>query len=190
MFFVAGRKCPIALTATVLVFGSFGHAHSLEQQQRNWNRGVIVVAQAETPSNSCARERTACLGAHVRKGMFGSEYVPPEDTARCQAEYQACLSGQQQSVQQPATRSPSVDINGAWGSNIGVDYQITQTGNSFRWIVVRGIQGETGNGSIDGNKVRASWSGPRSSGSAAGVVVVAGRSTRIEWSNGVVFLKR
>ena len=87
-------------------------------------------------------------------------------------------------------RRANVDINGAWGSNIGVDYQITQTGNSFRWVVERGIPGETGNGSIDGNKVRASWSGPKGSGSASGVVVVVGGPTKIEWSNGVIFLKR
>ena len=235
MFFAAGRISPIALTAAVLMLGSFGHANALEQQERNRNHSLLVVAQAQTPSNTCARERTACLSAHVREGSFGSryvppgegaeceaayqacldpdrctlaekaclrgavrttsagaEYVPPEDVARCRAASQACLSGQQQSVQ-PAPRPPHVDIphvdiNGAWGSNIGVDYQITQTGNSFRWVC--GIPGETGNGSIDGNKVRASWSGPRSSGSASGVVVVVGRPTKIEWSNGVIFLKR
>ena len=92
MFFAAGRIRPIVLTAAVLVFGSFGHAHALEQQERNWNHGVIVVAQAETLSNTCARERTQCLRARVQKGILGSEYVPPDDTARCQAAYRACLS--------------------------------------------------------------------------------------------------
>lgn len=92
MFFVAGRIRPIALIAAVLVFGSFGHAHGLDQQERNRNHGPLVVAQAQTPSNTCARERTACLQAHVREGSFGSRYVPPDEGAECEAAYQACLN--------------------------------------------------------------------------------------------------
>ena len=86
----------------------------------NRNHGIIVVAQAETPSNTCARERTECLRARVQKGILGSEYVPPDDTARCQAAYQACLAGQQQSVQ-PAPRPPTTpNAPGAVGGQQGV----------------------------------------------------------------------
>jgi hypothetical protein len=234
MVFLAGRIRPIALIAAALLLGAFGYAQGHEQQARDQNHDLLVVAQAQTPSNTCARERTACLQAHVREGSFGSRYVPPDEGAECEAAYQACLNpdactrGRAACLKgavrrttagvayvppddlarcnetyracapggaaatpkssQPAARPPVVDINGAWGSNIGVNYQITQTGNSFRWVC--GIRGETGNGTIEGNKVSASWSGPSGSGSASGVVVVVGRPTRIEWSNGVIFLRR
>jgi hypothetical protein len=45
------------------------------------------------PSNTCARERTACLGANVQTGSFGAQYVPPAATERCNAAYQSCLRG-------------------------------------------------------------------------------------------------
>jgi hypothetical protein len=91
----------------------------------------------------------------------------------------------------PHPKRPAAnDINGVWGSNIGSDYQITQTGNTFRWVVVRGAQRETATGTMDGSNVSASWSGTNGSGSASGVIVVVGGLKKIEWSNGAVFMKR
>jgi hypothetical protein len=83
MFVEARGFVFIALTAVLLLSGTFD------------------TVQAETPSNTCARERTECLRARVQKGMLGSEYVPPDDTARCQAAYRACLSGQQNVLPTP-----------------------------------------------------------------------------------------
>ena len=55
---------------------------------------IFVVPDASAaPSNTCARERTACLGANVQRGNFGSQYVPPAATERCNAAYQSCLRG-------------------------------------------------------------------------------------------------
>ncbi len=200
-------------------------------------RGEALVssAKAQTPSETCASARSACLRAHAREGQFGSRYVPPgegveceaayqqclkpdrctlaekaclrgaaratstgaayvppEDAARCHAAYEACVSdtGSQNEKDSRPPAATDVDISGSWGSNIGVDYNITQTGKSFRWVVTRGIPGETANGRINGDRVSATWSGPNSHGSASGVVKGRGRPTRIEWSNGVVFLRR
>lgn len=59
--------------------------------------GAICIFSAPdtsaAPSNTCARERTACLGANVQKGSFGAQYVPPAATERCNAAYQSCLRG-------------------------------------------------------------------------------------------------
>jgi hypothetical protein len=91
--FLAARRFPfIALTAVLLLSSSVGGA------------------KAQTPSNSCARERTECLRARVQKGILGSEYVPPDDAARCNAAYQACLSGQQNA--QPAPQPPAAHTTG------------------------------------------------------------------------------
>ena len=88
--FIAVRGFPgIALMITVL------------------SSGAADLTQAQTPSNSCARERTACLSGSVRTGMFGSKYVPPDDVARCSAAYQACLSGQQTAPPPPKPAAPS-----------------------------------------------------------------------------------
>jgi hypothetical protein len=81
-----------------------------------------------------------------------------------------------------------VSISGLWGSNIGASYRITQSGNSFRWVVGQGAQTETGNGNVNGYNVSASWSGANGSGSASGII--AGNLKAIEWNNGVIFSKR
>jgi hypothetical protein len=59
--------------------------------------------------------------------------------------------------------SNGVNISGVWGSNIGAQYRITQSGNTFRWVVVQGTQTETGNGTLNGYNVSASWSGTNGS---------------------------
>ncbi|NJL08068.1 MAG: hypothetical protein HC900_07230 [Methylacidiphilales bacterium] len=82
------------------------------------------------------------------------------------------------------------NIGGFWGSNINFDYQITQSGTSFSWVVVRGTQHETGTGTVNGDRVSASWSGTNGSGTANGIIRGGANATRIEWSNGVVFMKR
>src|SRR5664279_3078120 len=105
MFVVARGFYFIALTGVLLLLGSVDKAQA--------------QAQAQTPSNTCAHERTECLRARVQKGILGSEYVPPDDTTRCQAAYQACLSGQQNF--QPAPRSPtSPSAPGGSGGKQGV----------------------------------------------------------------------
>ena len=81
-------------------------------------------------------------------------------------------------------------IDGTWNSSIGFQYQITQSGNSFTWEVLKPIR-EKGQGTINGNTISASWSGANGSGSANGRIVATPQNTanRIEWSNGVIFYR-
>lgn len=82
-----------------------------------------------------------------------------------------------------------LSIDGVWGSNIGFEYRITQSGNNFTWDVLKPIR-EQGRGTISGDRINASWSGNNGSGSANGRILGLDslkRATRIEWSNGVVF---
>ena len=85
------------LTALTMLLAASSVTHAqltdrLAPAAQNRNHNAFVVAQAQTPSNTCARERTACLRAHVREGPFGSRYVPPDEGAECEAAYQACLN--------------------------------------------------------------------------------------------------
>ncbi|MGE0423381.1 MAG: hypothetical protein AB7O88_14030 [Reyranellaceae bacterium] len=82
-------------------------------------------------------------------------------------------------------------IGGTWTA-MNTVYTIAQKGNTFTWTNP-GLGGESATGTIDGANVKASWKGGRfGDGSGAGKVVTdpAGRAVRIEWSNGVVFVRK
>ena len=81
-------------------------------------------------------------------------------------------------------------IDGTWNSSIGFQYQITQSGNSFTWEVLKPIR-EKGQGTISGNTISGSWNGANGSGSASGRIVATPQNSanRIEWSNGVIFFR-
>lgn len=111
MFFAARGITVSALTTVILLLGFPDSLPYKAATNRNHDVMVVAQAQAQTPSNSCARERTACLSGSVRKGLYGSEFVPPEDAARCNAAYQACLSGQLKNVQ-PAPQPPAAHTTG------------------------------------------------------------------------------
>jgi hypothetical protein len=83
----------------------------------------------------------------------------------------------------------ALSIEGIWGSSIGFQYKISQSGNNFTWNVMKPLR-EQGRGTISGNNINASWSGDNGSGSANGRIMGVdslNRASRIEWSNGVVF---
>lgn len=92
---------------------------------------------------------------------------------------------------QPPKRAADVaDISGTWRYSTDWVYSITQTGSTFTWSM--GKFNEKGEGTISGSVISASWSGTNGSGSATGTVTrvdEAGRATRIEWNNGVVFTR-
>jgi hypothetical protein len=82
-------------------------------------------------------------------------------------------------------------IGGTWTA-MTFTYTLTQTGNTFTWTN-SGIPGEAATGTIDGTTVKASWKrGMSGDGSATGKVVTdaSGRAIRIEWSNGVHFVRK
>lgn len=89
----------------------------------------------------------------------------------------------------PSTASAS-DLTGRWNSSIGLVYDITQVGQTMSWKVTTTPQ--TATGTVQGNTVNASWTGPGNTGSASGKIIrdQQGRAIRIEWSNGVVFTRK
>jgi hypothetical protein len=117
----------------------------------------------------------------------GEEDTPPPPKLR---QYAINEGGDYILSEQPnsATR-PRFSLSGTW--KVGNDwvYAITQDGFHFTWSM--GALDETGRGYIEGTKVTATWSGKNGSGSATGTVIVdaAGRATKIQWSNGIVFTR-
>lgn len=88
-----------------------------------------------------------------------------------------------------AGRAGDMNISGTWNSNIGAEYQIKQTGSTFRWETNNLGWEETAKGTITGSTVKADWSGKHGYGSATGTIKAGpeGNANRIEWTNGVVF---
>lgn len=83
----------------------------------------------------------------------------------------------------------TLDIAGTWTYGTEWVYVITQNDAKFTWSLARNNQ--KAEGTITGKSVSASWSGPTSSGSATGTIIVdaKGKAVRIEWSNGIVFTR-
>jgi len=84
-------------------------------------------------------------------------------------------------------QAPQDDFAGAWGSNFGVSYTITQSGNQISWTDSTGVVGtivSTASG------LSTTWSDATGQHSAIGTIVErdsSGRPTKVAWSNGVVF---
>jgi hypothetical protein len=118
-----------------------------------------------------------------RREEVAAPVKPPSDR---QERREPAVPGQREMVAKIA----APDIAGRWGSSIGSVYEITQQGNRFAWSVTS-IR-EKGDGTIEGNKLSARWSGQNGSGSAEGKITQIdgrGKATRIEWSNGLVFYR-
>ncbi len=88
-----------------------------------------------------------------------------------------------------ATVPASGDLNGTWTGVAGVRYQFRQQQNRFTWVAP--AIGEQGSGTIEGMSIEASWNGNLGPGSATGRLFhdSGGRVNRIEWDNGVSFLR-
>jgi hypothetical protein len=88
-----------------------------------------------------------------------------------------------------ATAQDLADISGPWDSSIGFKYEVTQNGSSYTWLVKS--NGQKAEGSLTGNTVSATWSEGGRHHSAVGRIIVDenGFATRIEWNNGVVFMR-
>jgi Beta/Gamma crystallin len=95
-------------------------------------------------------------------------------------------------AQQPAPPAPSVPpsalntLTGQWNSNIGVVYEIQQTGNQFTWSVPS--LNQSGTGTVAGNIVTMSGPG----WTVKGIITEAdssGRPTKIVGENGVILFR-
>lgn len=94
----------------------------------------------------------------------------------------------------PHSEGP-IKIGGMWDSNIGLSYNIGQDGPHFTWETLKNGNptGQVGKGNIKGEMLVASWKGgPQGPGEAKGRIAHVnedGVATRIEWDNGVVFIR-
>ncbi len=85
--------------------------------------------------------------------------------------------------------STAVDLSGKWESNVGVVYEIQQTGDVFTWSA--SSLNETAQGSLTGNdQLKVDWTGTFGLGSTNGNITQkdsTGKARRIQWDNGIVF---
>ena len=102
----------------------------------------------------------------------------------------AATAQKPQQIQALPLQPRAVDVSGTWKGPSGVTYQITQNDVQFTWVVA--ATGEKGAGTLNGMAIGAKWSSLLSSGSGNGKIIAVdanGRAIRIEWDNGVVFLR-
>ncbi len=85
----------------------------------------------------------------------------------------------------------TVDVSGTWKSNLGVVYEIKQTGNTFTWSAPS--LKETAKGSLTGNdQLKVEWTGSFGTGSTNGKITQkdsSGRATKIQWDNKSIFTR-
>jgi len=82
-----------------------------------------------------------------------------------------------------------INIAGTWKSNIGSVYEIVQNKDKFTWKVT--AKSQTGEGTITGDSISATWVDPQGRGGAKGKIILdgQGKAIRIQRSNGVVFTR-
>ncbi|MCU0237490.1 MAG: hypothetical protein MUC72_10445 [Acidobacteria bacterium] len=89
----------------------------------------------------------------------------------------------------PMAPLPAVaDLAGDWKGFMNMTFSFSQNGNEFTWLVP--ATGEKAQGTIVGDALTVAWTNAQGSGTAKGRIAAkdaAGRATRIEWDNGVVF---
>ena len=95
-------------------------------------------------------------------------------------------------LKRESEETSEVSIAGTWkAGGINYVYEITQTGNTFTWVVTNQPNlNETATGKFLGRyNVRATWTNKNGTAGADGRVTIdgAGKVTRIDWSNGIVF---
>jgi len=81
-----------------------------------------------------------------------------------------------------------VDLSGTWNSNIGLVYQISQSGNKLSYQDP--LMHKPVNGTVDGKTVTVSWTEGNAVKNLKGTITSVGndsKAKRIEWKNSVVF---
>lgn len=126
------------------------------------------------------KSRQAAALATTREALQGTIALKDEEIAQ--------LNRKKRDGKCTADKEPAVaDISGSWYGSNNTQYILRQSGNSFTWNLQR--YSENGSGTIDGNAIKARWSGNNGSGTATGQIteIKNGRATRIVWSVGIVF---
>jgi hypothetical protein len=152
--------------------------------------GTPAAATAAAPAPPTAQTAAAKPQAPAEPAP-AKPAAPASDTAQSTTPATATKSAPQaQGAAQPQT--PSVlQLAGRWSSNAGTVYDITQSGDTFRWTVVkgRGHDQQIGAGTIKGVAVEASWTAPFAGASSGAITADGGRAIRIQWRNGAVFVR-
>jgi hypothetical protein len=91
---------------------------------------------------------------------------------------------------QPPPQLPQAQdtLSGGWQGKVAYAFQ--QNGSSFSWWS-QDLQ-ESAQGTIDGDALTVSWTGPNGNGGMTGQVVAHdanGRATQIQWSNGQTWVR-
>ena len=87
-----------------------------------------------------------------------------------------------------AQGAQQIDLSGTWNSNIGLVYQISQSGSSL--FYQDPMMHKQVNGTVDGKTVTVSWMEGNAMKSIKGTITSVdnnGIAKRIEWQNNVVF---
>lgn len=187
----------IRYTAAALCFLAFAAAMPALAQDPFVYRDCMAQCR-QFKDRSCCHETcsyNACI-ADKTKASIGQT-----DPGAWSAAMAACYSWisvlQQCSAGTPgapplgaAASSVPVDIAGTWKFHPDWVYVIAQRGETFTWSMAKFK--ETAEGKLTGTSVSAKWKGTNGPGSATGRLTVDanGRATRIDWSNGVVFVRR
>jgi hypothetical protein len=131
---------------------------------------------------------------------FHSEIMPPEKAGGHQAYrirgfYSLPWSATNQAakpevmqVHKAAVIPVAGNLAGDWKGFQNMTFTFTQNDSQFAWFVK--ATGEKAQGSINGDTLLVAWTNAQGSGTAKGRIAAkdaAGRATRIEWDNGVVF---
>lgn len=95
---------------------------------------------------------------------------------------------------QPAPETVPFDISGEWRADgINFTYTISQSGKTFSWQVTNqpNLHEEATGRLVSDVDVEAKWTNTAGGGAAVGRItrVVAGKAWRIEWTNGIVFVR-
>ncbi|MBV9835651.1 MAG: hypothetical protein JO055_14640 [Alphaproteobacteria bacterium] len=82
-----------------------------------------------------------------------------------------------------------LSIAGSWTA-MGFVYSITQSGDKFEWDN-KALE-EHAEGTITGTKIKASWKGKwgAAEGTADIITDANGRAIRLEWNNGIHFIRK
>ena len=157
------------------------------------NRAVDtrIIAVAAEVNFHCPSDQPACiltLSQQIATGMDGAVAQQPLYRQFLQqvALHNANLVALR--CDQPGSTA-TADISGAWRGYNNYAYTVQQNGGSITWSV--GELQETATGTIEGNRVTATWRNPRWTNSGSGTVErdAGGRAVRIRWDNGVVFTR-
>ena len=95
-------------------------------------------------------------------------------------------------IKKKEEKDKAIDISGTWKA-LNWIYKFTQNGKTFSWKITNdAVYNETATGEfLKGNSIKATWTNKNGTDSGNATVIVENdRAIRIEWSNGIVFMRQ